>query len=202
MSTTTPSTGSHRPSRPAGLNSGLASPIDANSVWERLKQEYQPAAVEDERAAISLEVEQGRLIAYGALGTLAVAWTCAFQTDAKACLEYLKIASSVLILAASFGWTALNFSAASYSSRSAWNTRQMLERFDLAMGRDATANRVAREDASSAMHLYRGRSRLFSLLGNFACLAACPLLYCAASETLSGKCTASIWTKILGLWPF
>ena len=165
-------------------------------IWKQLRAEFVPRAREDETAAITLEVEQARLVLYGCLGALAIIFPAAFASTKPVCTPMLEMACGMLAVAAPLGWNAIGLLTAARTSRSNMSTTEMLQLQARNEGRDPTVQDAAYREAAKSAYGARRTARWFTLSGSILGWIALSLVLAAAGETMTGKCSASVWDAI------
>lgn len=166
----------------------------------RLRAEYIPRANEDAIAALESEREQARLVLFGNLAALAAILSAAFSTNKSLCAAFVTAGCWCLAIGAPLGWSALGILGGVRSLRSAAAYNEMNANFAAATGGDASI--FAAELQANHMRASRLRetARLMVLGGALMGWMALSLVMIGAIETISKKCSPTVWFAISTWW--
>lgn len=159
---------------------------------EQLRRERQPYIWENEANAISSQAEQAKLVAVGSLGAVAIIATGAFASGRAICLPFLEVGVAMLLIAASFGWTAYGLCAATWDARVVVRSRETTLAAASMAGEGIEAAHSEYLEAMEALHRSRNMVRLWTTVGAVIGWLSGPPLLEAVRQTQRGSCASSV----------
>lgn len=165
---------------------------------EEIRREIEPLFRSDEDRAMEIELEQARLVAYGALGTLAVVWSAALATDRYLCLFPLKMGSGLLLVAAGLAVSSISFCATARTQRGTAHLARMAHWQAIASGDKDAISRTEQGEGEASREVGRSRNtaRWLATVGATFGWLAVPVLIVAIERSLNCTCGTGIWAPV------
>ncbi|WP_374532301.1 hypothetical protein [Phenylobacterium sp.] len=162
----------------------------------RLSSQFLPEAHRAQEEALRHQIEQSRLVIFGALGAMAVIATAMLATDRKICLSFIELGYIFLMFTTAAGWYANSVLAACWDQTASLRFTNLSSLMAVAEGRDGMQEQLAFRTALKELNDYRSQGRTAVVLASVVGWFAFPIIFQGVRETVAGKYSASVWVVV------